>query len=65
MSEPVSPAPAWSNSYADTAAAPVSAVAEEVEDSAPATSSIPQVQATPNRGGSLWGDDLDIPDFLR
>ena len=65
VSEPVSPAPAWSNSYADTAAAPVSAVAEEVEDSAPTTSSIPQVQATPNRGGSLWGDDLDIPDFLR
>jgi cell division protein FtsZ len=68
--EPVSAAPAWSNSYGQStesaaSATPVAAAVNDVEEVvAPVTSSIPQVPAS-KPAGSLWGDDLDIPDFLR
>ncbi|MEN9737150.1 MAG: hypothetical protein RJA26_383 [Actinomycetota bacterium] len=66
------PAPAVTTSWSAPAAvatevveAPAEPVAE-TEEPDTATGAIPQAPAAGNRAtGSLWGDDLDIPDFLR
>ena len=60
------PAAAAATAAVETPVA-AAAEAEEAEDEpTTATGSIPQAPAAGNRAtGSLWGDDLDIPDFLR
>jgi cell division protein FtsZ len=71
---PAAPVSNWAAPAAPAAAAPVAAsyATEEASapvdtlDAEPATNSIPTAPAQANRAtGSLWGDDLDIPDFLR
>lgn len=60
------PAPAASNAVAEAPVAAAAEVEEAEDEPSTATGSIPQAPAAGNRAtGSLWGDDLDIPDFLR
>ena len=55
--------PALTAPVVEPVAAPASSWATEAADeSAPATAAIPQVSP---RSDNMWGDDLDIPEFLR
>jgi cell division protein FtsZ len=55
--------PAPTAPVVEPVAAPTSSWATEAADeSAPATAAIPQVSP---RSDNMWGDDLDIPEFLR
>ena len=63
---PVEPAAASAFPTFVPTAAPVAEV-EEVEAEAPVEEEAPvqSSSAAPSKSSSLWGDDLDIPDFLR
>jgi cell division protein FtsZ len=70
--EPAAPAAPATNSWSAPAATPTyeAAAVEEMaveEVAEPETGSIAQAPSAPSSSpkGSLWGDDLDIPDFLR
>lgn len=60
------PAAAAATAAVETPVAAAAEVEEAEDEPNTATGSIPQAPAAGNRAtGSLWGDDLDIPDFLR
>lgn len=64
-SAPAEPVAAEAPTYAANSYA-AAEVEEEAAEPEAATGAIPQAAPAANRAtGSLWGDDLDIPDFLR
>jgi len=71
-SAPAAPAAPASNAWSTPAAAPVAVEAPEAAEAAEVEAASEPAAEPGNSGntgssrtGSLWGDDLDIPDFLR